>query len=167
MERALKTQDLRLARVKYFDTEHNGAELTSLEAYAFLRQLGDKFINVFDELEELPVLDRSVYPNVMPNGEEFGTRLIHVSGELNDGPCYVIEPFSVRDALGFDVISQVELKEYMYSSPKFFVDRMKLIEQEKGMKRISLMHTYREDQKSMAAFKSYISEHEKAKEYVK
>ena len=57
----MKTQDLRLARVRYYDTKHNGAELSHLEAYAFLRKAGEHFYNVFDVVEDLPVLDRMPY----------------------------------------------------------------------------------------------------------
>ena len=165
--RTLKTKDLKLARVKYFDMAHNGAELTDVEAYAFLEKVGDQYVNVFDMTEELPVLDRSLYPNVMRNGEEFGNRLIHVCGTLTDGACYVIEPVNVSKLLGFDTIGSDDLKEYMYRSEKFFVDRMHLIQEEKATRRIGMHATLKADAKKMDELKEYIASHEKATQYVK
>ena len=153
----INTEDLRLARIKYYDVAHNGAELSDIEAYAFLKKTGDRYVNVFDILKDLPVLDRSIYPNVMRNGEEFGNRLIHVCGELKDGPCYVIEPFSMREVIGFDYISEEELKEFVLRSDKFFVDRIKLIEEETGMKRIKLQPVLKSDVENMQAFQEYMN----------
>lgn len=165
--RSLKTEDLRLARVKYFDIEHNGAELTDVEAYAFLQKVGDKYVNVFDLTEDMPVLDRSIYPNVMRNGEEFGNRLIHVCGHLTDGPCYVIEPVNVRALFGYDLIGSNELKEYVLRSESFFVDRLNLIKGEKSVRRLGMLSTVKSDEAKMAELKEYIASHEKAKQYVK
>lgn len=153
----INTEDLKLARIKYYDTEHNGAELSDIEAYAFLRRVGDRYVNVFDILKDLPVLDRSIYPNERSNGEEFGNRLIHVCGELKDGPCYVIEPFSMRETIGFDYISEAELKEFVLRSDKFFVDRINLIEQETGMRRIKLQPVLKNDLDNMQAFQEYMT----------
>ncbi len=166
-KRTIKTADLRLARVKYFDLEHNGAELTELEAYAFIQKIGSEYINVFDATEDLPVLERSIYPNVMPNGEEFGTKLIHAYGTLTDGPCYVVEPYSIRNITEKDKIDTDSLKEYIFNSDKFFVDRMQLIEQEKGIRKLKLLRKYHEDMDKMTEFKEYIASHEKGKAYTK
>ena len=165
--RTLNTKNLRLARVKYYDVEHNGAELSEMEAYAFLQKVGDQYKNVFDEAEDLPVLDRSIYPNVMRSGEEYGNRLIHVCGELTDGACYVIEPVALHKLFGVDIIGTNDLKDYMFHSEKFFVDRAHLIQGEKASHRLRMFSLLRADLIKLDAFKQYIASHEKAKQYVK
>ena len=169
MEKALKTTDLRLARVKWYDTEHNGAELSSPEAYAFLQKINeDTYINPFDPVETLPVLDRSIYPNVMANGEEFGNRLIHVSGELTTGPCYVIERRPVEGLFGeAESVTLNQLKTYILRSKKFFVDRPSIILEFKGRERLGNFRQYLKDMTKMNELKQFFASHEKGREYVK
>ncbi len=163
----IKTTDLRLARVKYFDTKHNGAELSKTEAYAFLRKAGDHYFNVFDVLEDLPVLDRYPYANVLSTGEEYGNKLVHVQGELVDGPCYVIEPFSAKSVLRVDEISEQELREYVLHSRMFFVDRLKMLEDEPGIVKMKNVRTILADRKNMERLKAEFANHENGKPYIK
>ena len=165
--RSLKTRDLRLARVKYYDLEHNGAELSHIDAYAFLERVGEEYVNVFDPTDGLAVLDRSLYTNTTKDGEDYGNRLIHVCGTLTDGPCYVMDRVSVPDMMGIDIISTEQLREYVLRSDKFFVDRISLIQQEKRVRRIAFLPTLARDQKQMDAFKEYMGSHLKGKMYVK
>lgn len=165
--RTIKTKDLRLARIKYFDLEHNGAELCDMEVYAFLQAVGDKYVNVFKPEEELPVYDRAPYANVTKTGEDYGNRLIHVSGEVMDGPCYVMELVSVPELVGMDIIGLDALKEYVLSSKKLFADRISLIGQETGTRKASLFLKLREDMEKMAAFKDYLDGHKVAGQGVK
>ena len=47
----IKTENLRLAKIKYYDTVHNGVEVSDLDAYVFLVQVGE---NQFLNLKKLP-----------------------------------------------------------------------------------------------------------------
>ena len=163
----MKTADLRLAKVRYFDTKHNGAELSTIEAYAFLRKAGDHYFNVFDVLEDLPVLDRAPYANTTMSGVDYGNKLFHVQGELVDGPCYVIEPFPVRDILRKERVSEPELREYVLRSKNFFVDRLKMLEDEPGRVKLSMLKTILADKKQMERLKAFFASHENGKPYVK
>ena len=168
--RLMDTNKIRLARVKYYDVEKNGAELSEHEAYAFLFQVNEhKYINPFDPFEELPVLDRTFYANVASNGEEFGTKLIHVCGELENGPCYVLERLSVKDLFKKDGISLFDLKKYILHSKKFFVDRRHIIESldEPIIKKSRFLPTILSDEASMDKLKRFFSNHEVGKQYIK
>lgn len=165
--RLLRTDRLRLARVKYYDMEHNGAELSPMDAYAFLENVKGNYVNVFDPTDGLPVLDRSMYANVTKDGEDYGNLLVHVSGTLDDGPCYVMDLISVRKMMGIDVITLEQLKQYVLMSKCFFVDRMGLIKGEKPSRRLAFLPTLVRDQKRMDEFKQYMDDHESLKRYVK
>lgn len=165
--RRLKTKDLKLARVKYYDWKQDGVELTQIEAYAFLEKFGDYYVNVFDLDDKLPVFERSIYPNVTKDGEEYGNRLIHVSGAIENGPCFVIEPVDVQRLIGMDSISYNGLKEYVYHSDKFFVDRVFMMQEETPLRRIGFHKKIRSDRKKLDALREYMSSHEVPKQYVK
>ena len=169
--RLMNTEKLRLARVKYYNVEKNGAELSEHDAYAFLYQIAEKkFVNPFDLLEDLPVLDRSFYANVMmPSGEYYGTKIVHVCGELQNGPCYVMEKMSVRSLFGRNFVTMEDLRNYILKSKKFFVDRIHIIEElkEPFYKKSRYLPIVLSDEKKMAAFKSYLQEHECDRVYKK
>ena len=168
--RLIDANKVRLARVKYYDVENNGAELSEHEAYAFLIQVNDhKFINPFDLAEDLPVLDRTFYANVTPKGEEYGTKLIHVSGELDNGPCYVLERLSVKDLFKKDSVSISDLRKYILRSRKFFVDRRHIISEldEPFIKKSRFLPTILADEASMDKLKRFFSDHEVGKQYIK
>ena len=165
--RMIKTENLRLARVKYFDVEHNGAELTEHEVYAFLESIGGKYVNVFHPTEELPVYDRAPYANVTRDGEDYGNRLFHLSGDVANGPCYVLDLVSVSKMLGKEDISLSALKEYVLSSKNFFLDRISLIQQEKGVRKVRMLPQLMEDTRRMNAFQEYLDGHSKTRKYVK
>ena len=172
-KRVINTKDLKLARVKYFDTEHNGAELTDIEAYVFLQKVGDEYANVFELSDSTPVLDRVPYSNYTKDGEPFGTRLVHVNGELTDGACYVIEPVNVSEMLRRREYSESERKDisldeltqYVMSSDMFFVDRINLIMSQGRPK----LHkgVLKRDRANMDRLQQYLLSHEKGYQYVK
>ena len=169
--RVIKTEDLKLARVKYFDTEHNGAELTDIEAYVFLQKVGDEYANVFELSDPTPVLDRVPYSNYTKDEEPFGTRLVLVNGELSDGACYVIEPVKVDDMLESkkadkpEEVSLEDLTQYVIASDMFFVDRINLIMSQNKPK----LHkaVLKRDRKRMDELQQYLSGHGKGYQYVK
>ena len=168
--RLLNTERLKLARVKYYDTKNNGAELSEIDGYAFLYQMDDhNYVNLFDPTEELPVLDRSMYSNVTSSGFEFGNKLIHISGKLEDGPCYVIERISTKALFKKDVVSLSDVRRYVLSSDKFFVDRLRLIKelQEPFFTKARFLRTVIEDQAQMDQLQRYFQEHDCVKQYKK
>ena len=157
--RTLNTENLRLARIKYFDTKHNGAEICDEEAYAFLFAFGGNYLNVFNPADNLPIYDRAPYANVAKNGMNYGNKLFHISGDVKDGPCYVIEPYSVKSLVGKDTITMEELREYVLASKKYFVDRIALINEEKGPRRFTLSPILKETMQQKKAFDKYMASH--------
>ena len=165
--RGLNTKTLRLARVKYYDTKHDGAEVNDIDAYAFLEKVGDEYVNLFDPTDGLAVFERSIYPNVTRDGEEYGNKIIHVCGNITDGACYVMDRVSVPELFGKDEVSLSELKSYILNSKLFFVDRISIIKGQKRAYRLLFYPTLLADQKQMAEFQQFIASHEGAKQYVK
>ena len=55
IDRDVDLKRLKLAKVRYYDAKNNGAELSDIDAYAFLINVNGHYINLFDPIEELPV----------------------------------------------------------------------------------------------------------------
>lgn len=130
----ISTKKLKLAKLKYFDEERNGAEVSDINAYAFLANVDGKYVNFFEPFseEELLVFKRSIYPNVTMDGEYYGNKLIQVSGDARDGKCFIIENVDVSKLLGKSIISDEELSDYVCSSSMFFIDRAELLKRKKN-----------------------------------
>ena len=143
----LNTKDLRLAKVKYYSEEKKAAALADVDAYVFLMRVGDQFINVFNELDDCLIMDRS---------KRYANALNYVSGELKSGPCYVVEPFPVEETLGRDTISFEDLKEYVMKSDKFFIDRLSLFKQENGIRRFINQPKIKRDLESKKQLQEYL-----------
>ena len=164
-----KAENVRLAKVKYYDVDHNGVEVNDMDAYAFLYQMGDNYINIFDVCESLPVFERVPYSNTTLSGDDFGTKLKLVSGDDgSSGACYILEKEDGKKLFGREDIDMSTLQNYLLKSSKFFVDRLRLLEDKdsKINKRL-YYHTYLADQKKMKELMDYINSHEKVKTYTK
>ena len=159
--RTLKTENLRLARVKYFDTAHNGAEITDKEVYAFLFTHDGEYANVFNPEDDLPVYDRSPYANTTKEGIDYGNKLFHVSGPVQDGPCYVVEPVSVTRLFEKDTITMEELRRYVMQSSQFFIDQIRLLEQEAGPKSVQRWKKIKDCIRKREEFNKYLASHGK------
>lgn len=122
---------LRVAQVRYFDVEKNASEIPEETAYVFLVNVNGTYINPFNPLEEVPVYDRAWYGNVTENGESYGTKIVLVNGEVQEGVCYILESFDVRDIFEKEVISMKDIEDYMFDSKLYFIDRIELNENRK------------------------------------
>ena len=129
----LETKNLKLAQVRYFDTKHNGVEIPEMKGYAFLYRLGDHYINYLNPYEELPVYDRVPYTNTTRDGIEFGTKIVLAQGECKDGLCYVIDNIGVDNIFGMETIPSEQLEEFVLKSELFFVDRVRILINRKGV----------------------------------
>ena len=126
-EKLISTDKLRLAKVKYFDVKHNGVEVTGEDPYVFLLNINNTYINLFDPVENLPVYDRLPYSNTTKSGVDFGSKIVLKQGEERDGLCYVIENTKVKGLFNRDLVSIVDIENYMIHSDKFFIDRRDLL----------------------------------------
>ena len=128
----MRTKNLKIAEIRYFDTLNNGIVIPSQEVYTFLEKVGDKYISVFTPEVEYPIYERVPYSNVTFDGWEFGTKIMLLSGECQDGLCYVIERIPIEDVLRVDEISKEELEEVILKSNVFFVERIDIIQRKKN-----------------------------------
>ena len=119
----INTEKLKIAEIRYFDTKYNGVEIPPINAYAFLYQFGNQYRNIFKLEEELPVYDRVPYSNTTRDGLDYGTKIVLVSGECKDGPCYVMEKLDMKSVFGKDKITMEQLEDYVLKSKYFFIDR--------------------------------------------
>ena len=160
----LKTKDLRITEIRYFDTLHNGVLVPSQEAYTFLQKIGDQYVNVFTPEVEYPIYERVPYSNTTKDGWEFGTKIMLVSGECQDGLCYVMERTPVQDVLRVDEITKEELEKVILKSNVFFINRIDLLKKEKNS---FFNRQLREDQKKMKKFQQYLDSCQKGLQYHK
>ena len=127
----IEASRVRLAQVRYFNAKENASEIPEEKAYAFLVNVNGTYINPFNPLEEVPVYDRVWYGNVREDGESYGTKIVLVNGEVQEGVCYILESFDVRDIFEKEVISMKDIEDYMFDSDAYFIDRIELIENRK------------------------------------
>jgi len=160
----INTKDLRIAQVRYFDTMHNGVEVPLMEAYAFLLKTENCYVNILDPEKDYPVYDRVPYSNTTRDGIDFGTKIILVSGECEDGLCYVIEKVSVKDILKVEEVTRKELEIMAEKSKLFFID---LFDIHKAQKKTIFNGQFREEQKKMKEFQKYLDFCEKGLQYHK
>ena len=80
----------------------------------------------------MPVYTRVPYSNTTMDGEDYGTKLVLAQEEVEDGPCWVVEMENMMEYFQEEEISRRELKDFVFHSNLFFVDRLSLLEEEKG-----------------------------------
>ena len=169
IDRDIDLKRLKLAKVRYYDAENNGAELSDIDAYAFLINVNGHYINLFDPIEELPVYDRTFYTNTTRRGDDFGTLIKHIDGAIEDGPCYILERMDLGRIFKGDTIKISELVNYIFKSDKFFVDRLNLYKENKGSlpRNTISKNKLKEDVLKMFRLEEYLNGHERTKVYKK
>ena len=155
----IDTKRIKLGKVTYFDTEHNGTAVPSVDAYVFLVNVNGTYVNPFNVASELPVYDRVPYTNTTRDGEDFGTKIVLANGEVKDGPCYVIEKIDISSYYGEDQMSVDMLRDVMLKSDKFFVDRLGILEDKPALTRgKKLTRKMIADRARMEELRTFLSE---------
>lgn len=157
MEKLINTKDLKLAQIRYFDTRHNGVEIPEIKAYAFLRKIGEKYINILNPEEYYPVYDRVPYTNTTSDGIDYGTKIVLVSGEEDDGPCYVMDRLDMDHIFGVQSLTKEQIEKVVLVSDLFFIDRPELLKR-KGA--FFFHKKLREDEKKKEQFLKYLKRKE-------
>ena len=166
--RKISTDNLKLARIKYFDLEHNGVEVTSDDPFVFLFKVKDTYVNLFDPCEDFTVYERIPYSNVSKDGEDFGTKIGLLQGKVDEGLCYVIENVNLKHYFGKEEINISDLIKYMINSKDFFIDRMDYILESSSFKfNNKLRAKYYDDCKRLDDFKYFVNSHDKGVQYIK
>ena len=153
----INTSNIKLAQIRYFNEKVNACEIPTIEAYALLVNVWGKYINLFNFTDELPVYTRAPYSNTTMDGEDYGTKIVLVTGEVQEGPCYVLEPLRMKSVFRKEKISFGELEQYVLQSDLFFVDRIGLLEDanQKGIQKMKNNKKILEDSKKMAKLNEY------------
>ena len=155
----LHLKKLKLARVKYFDKNHNGAEVNDIDAYAFLYENDGEYVNVFNPERELPVYGRVPYTNTTRDGEDFGTKIVLKSGEVESGPCYIIDIERCDEFFGREHMKLKQLRDYVLQSDRFFIDRKQMITECTLNERIFRYKKFQKDSEMLDKFNKFIDSH--------
>ena len=163
------TSKVKLAQLRYFNLERKASEIPEDKVYAILVEVNGTYINVLNPLEELPVFDRSPYTNTTPDGKhEFGNQLFLINGELQDGPCYILEREDMKGELRREKVSISDIENYVLNSKLFFVDRVELLEKDKRLARDRYYKKlYLEDIRKLTKLNEYLNSFKKEKELEK
>lgn len=130
----IKTSRIKLADLRFFDSEYNGVELSDSQSKGILVDLtgnGD-YSNLFCLMEAYPVFKRAPVSNVTLEGVSYGTKLYHVSNKIVTGPCWVLSSEDFSQIFNKDTVTLREIENYILSSGEFFKDRAEI-----AQKRIS------------------------------
>ena len=133
MKQMINTKQLRLAEIRLFDADRMASEIPTVHAYTFLVENDGKYYNAFHGEDSFPVFERVPYSNSTLDGESFGSKIVLLQGEVNNGPCYIMSSSSGRNIFKKEEISELELKEYILRSQYFFLDRLSFLEEDSSM----------------------------------
>lgn len=181
MKNKIESERIRIGKITYFDVEHNGSLVPPVSAYVFMVNVNGTYINPFDLNMELPIYDRVPYSNTTRDGESYGTKIKHIQGEIENGPCVVLETTDVGRLYKEDEISTDMMEEYMLESDKFFVDRIDLYEKIKTKKNLfwaldnrlatirqrDISEKFFDDLEKLEKFNDFIKNCEEEKQYTR
>ena len=160
---------VRLAQIRYFNKEMNGVSIPKQRAYAFLISVNGTYVNVFNPIDEMPVFDRVPYSNTTHNGYDFGTKIVLVNGELQEGLCYVLERTKIKDIFAKDKVFIHDLEEYVIESDDFFIDRIDLLRDKINSKKGKFYYRRKilQDFDLLYEFNDFLAEESKGVQYKK
>lgn len=127
----IKSENIKIAAVRYYDVENNGLVYPNDEqlSYVVLLNRGDVYINLLNPEESLPVFKRVPYTTNYHGTEVcFGTKVRLESGEDKEGEVWLVEPHLTFSEYPMDV-SIRDVEDYVIESPIYFVDRARVIEE--------------------------------------
>ena len=166
----INTKDLKLAQLRYYETKYNGTEILPISCYAFLLSVNGQYRNILNPMEELPVYGRVPYSNTTISGEDYGNKIILLSGEEKDGLCYVLENTDVKKMFSDkEVISFKTLKKCVCASKEFFIDRVSILKKERKLIPDSSFYhmVMQKDLEKIEELKKLFEEKESHKKFVK
>lgn len=151
-----KTDQLSVAEIRLFNEERKSSTIPEKKSYTILLNQDGKYLNILNPILDYPVYERVPYANILPNGEGYGTMISHVSGEIKDGPCYIID-VNMKRILSKDMISYEEILSYVLQSGKFFPDRISIIENMDIISRMKYRKKYLSDKNNLEKYKEYMN----------
>ena len=161
MKTMIDVNRIRVAEIRYFDKDHNGVEIPPFKAYAVLVKFNESYINLFD-YSELPVYERVPYSMSTADGCDYGSRIQLISGEEENGLCYVLNSQKGTDLFDRPAVSKKDIEQFIFSSSDFFIDRVDLAMTGSTIADVWQRYTkrsFKSDKKKKAEFMNYIGSH--------
>ena len=160
----IDSKNICLAQLRYFNFERKSTVIPDEKAYVVLLNVDGNYSNIITG-EVLPVYGRVPYTNTTLDGEDYGTMLYSVTGEIKDGMCYLLEE---KENFGMfvekDRYSMKEIESKIINSSLLFVDRIDLLNKRKlsVINRLRANKIILKDTKKMENFNnSYCASEEK------
>ena len=151
-----KTKELSVAEIRLFNEERKSSIIPEKRSYTILFNKDGKYMNLCNPLLNYPVYDRVPYSNNLSDGEDYGTMITLVSGEIKDGPCYILD-VDMQKVLARDTISYEDIISFVLQTSKFFPDRISIIEQMDFFSRMKYHKKYISDKKDFEIFDNYMN----------
>ena len=126
MGKKISVDNIKLAEIREYDTSHNGVSL-DFYSYLFLVERNGFYFNPLDVTDEYPVYGRLPYSNTTLNGEDYGSKIKLLQGEVKDGPCIVICSRSIKDLTSAKEFSIEQLENISLMSNHYFKDRERIV----------------------------------------
>ena len=163
----IKTKDLKLAEVRYFDKENNGLELTPPLSYVVLLNRGDTYISLLNPGEFYPVYKRVKHKsNVYSEDEYIGTKVELMCGEVCNGEAWLLNDVDFNKHFGCEEVDMDTVYDYVITSSLFFKDRLELAKNyanRHGLPFFTIRNIVKKDQKSIDDMNAFFAEREKQK----
>lgn len=165
----IKSEGIRLAELRYFDKNCNGVEFGSPLSYALLYEIDDehvpvfngtKYINMFGLNDFDLVLRRSKFYGCCDSvGNDYGTKMELVAGEVKTGPCWILTDVDFSEIFG-SYVSYETLKNYVLKSDKYFMDRESIAKERLLAFRnpVKMLRVMDRDKKDAARLNEYFAE---------
>lgn len=130
--RIVSIDRIKRAEIRYYESDKNGVAIPDMKAYSILLDVNGTYINIVDPFKEINVYGRLPYTNSTISGEDHGNKIISLSGNEEEGFCYVFEPklpSELTDLVieGTDLINIDDIYRYMANSDDFYYDRVDLL----------------------------------------
>ena len=123
----LPVKRIRRAQIRYFETEFNACEIPDFSAYTYFLKVDGTYINIFHPTEECNVYERVPVPNYTKSGESFGSKIKLVTGNVEDGVCYILDNPD-RLISNEEYISVKDFENMIINMEEFVVDRIDILE---------------------------------------
>ena len=127
----VKTSNIYLAELRYYDKSRHSSIAFPEEAYALLEKNDNGYTNLLNNDINLPVYKRAhrEMESLDSNGNyiAYRTYIILDSGVEEDGFCYIVEGRSLSDAFSKENVDYDDIKEFVLKSSLFFYDSIDIL----------------------------------------
>ena len=171
MREKIKTSRIKLADLKFFDSNYNGVELSDSQSRGILFDStgNEDYNNLFCLAEAYPIFKRAPVSNVTLGGVSYGTKLYHVSNKIVTGPCWILSSEDFSQIFNKDAVTLEEIEDYVLSSEKFFKDRVEIVQKriKEGNNSLPLSTIIERDEVGKALMDEFFAERVRGMQKVK